>query len=304
MNKNTFDAIKVLSLSDTKSLSQKTLKAMEELGELSKSVLPYDNAFATNHRIVSKEDILENVADTILCLLSIGYDIGASDEELDTMLVSKMQKWSDLQSRDREAKWPVPFEIHITVKEGDLTKFKETCASVGVKPLLLHLQTELDGIIPDLMTSSIIIGRNSDAMDHVEKVKTTLETAGFEVVRSKIEAAPWHPMAPTENNKMPKDCYFECHFAVKIIDRGPLESYVRNINRLKISRNPFKKHEDGQQTVMITYRDYVAGRPLFETTVKTIKDDMIAMGFNVDKTIIEFSVFDTKVSHDKKWIGE
>jgi len=314
MKQSTFDAVKVLSQADQKDLSDRVLKTMEELGELAKKALPYANAFATNHRITTPNGILEEVADGMLCLLSIAYQLNFSDEDIDSMLVAKMQKWSDLQTRDLDAKWPVPFEIHITVKEGDVDRFREVCSGLGAKPLLLHLQTESHGIIPDLMTSSIKMGRNSDAMDEIVRISDGLTRAGFEVIRKKIEAAPWHPMAPTESGSdMPKDCYFESHLGVKVRDRAPLEEFVRQWNsetdqslrtlgsKLKISRNAFKI-KDGEQTIMLTYRNYKTIRTVFEVTVAMIARELKQAGFNVEKTIIEFSIYDSRESHDAAWI--
>ncbi len=46
--------IQLLTETDQKSLSQKALKACEEVGELAKVFLPFENAHACNHRFVDK----------------------------------------------------------------------------------------------------------------------------------------------------------------------------------------------------------------------------------------------------------
>ena len=73
---NINDYIKKLSLNDKKNLVQKTLKLGEEFGELSKKILPYVGSYGTNHRIVNKDKILEELADLHLVNQSILYDLG------------------------------------------------------------------------------------------------------------------------------------------------------------------------------------------------------------------------------------
>ena len=166
MKQSTLDYIKTLSKSDTKTLVQKTLKTVEEVGELAKVVLPYENAFATTHRFVNKSQILEEVADSILCLYSIAYNIDATDEDIEQMVTHKMMKWADLQAREGRIKYPIPFEIHVTVNmtgyttdkgfkqdQLDVEAFKDVCKEIGVKPILLDLHLQEGAVIKDLMTS-------------------------------------------------------------------------------------------------------------------------------------------------------
>ena len=47
MNKNISDFIRTLSEKDKKTLSQKCLKLVEEVGELARIILPYDSAHGT-----------------------------------------------------------------------------------------------------------------------------------------------------------------------------------------------------------------------------------------------------------------
>jgi len=142
MKKELIEYIRKLSEHDKKTLSQKALKACEEVGELAKAILPYDGAHGTNHRFVSKEDILEESADTILCALSIVYSLGISHDELEDMLTFKAGKWGTLQINEdnyhKNSKFCLPFELHVTVKPDNVEKFKETCEKLGCKPVILE----------------------------------------------------------------------------------------------------------------------------------------------------------------------
>jgi hypothetical protein len=92
MNINEY--IKKLSIKDKKTLSQKGLKLVEEVGELARVILPYDSAHGTNHRFIDREAILEEVVDVYLTNISIAHSLGFTDEEFQDMLIKKSEKWS------------------------------------------------------------------------------------------------------------------------------------------------------------------------------------------------------------------
>lgn len=307
MNQDLIDFIKTLTARDKKTLSQKALKATEEIGELAKAVLPFESAFATTHRFVERSQILEQTADAFLCLLSIAFDLGYDFSDFEEMARQKSKKWAELQQRESKAKWPVPFEMHVTVRDADLESFKAACAKLDVKPLLLDLQKQQGGtVFHDLMTSSVHLGNNTTAYAEVQRISEGLKLQGFNVVREKIEAAPWHPAAPSREHHqpvMPKNCYFECHFAVIATEESlPRLRDVSQMYGMHLSRNVFKRIDDKQFKIMTTKRSYEGVREDFEHEVELCKNALIMEAFTVDKTIIEFSVFDTKVSHDASWL--
>jgi len=107
--------IKSLSIKDKKTLSQKALKTCEEVGELAKAILPFDSAPGTNHRFIDREKILEEIADVYLSTISIAHSLNYTDEEIGDMIQKKAMKWQEIQSKEENASFPLPFEIHITV---------------------------------------------------------------------------------------------------------------------------------------------------------------------------------------------
>lgn len=308
MNKTLTDLIIKLSKSDKKSLSQKALKAAEEVGELAKVVLPFEDAFACRHRFADRRAILEEVADVMLTTSSIAYDLDFTHEELEEMIQYKLLYWGELQARETAAKFPVPFEIHVTVKEADLEGFKIACSEIGVKPILLDLQGK-DGqtVMNDLMTSSVHLGSNSTALAELKRISEEMQWRGLEVVREKIETVPWHPGAPSEksgNETMPPNCYFESHLAVICTnERLPALKELSLKLDCHISRNIFKRLDEKQFKIMLTYRKYDGFVEPFKLRVDQIKQGLESEDFVVDKTIVEFSIYDTKVSHDRSWLS-
>lgn len=301
--------IKELSTADRKNLSQKVLKLMEEAGELAKAALPYDHAFATNHRFVTPEKILEEAVDSILVALSIPYTLGFDDEDIANMMKKKADFWAELQARDARINDKTPYELHVTVEQASrLEDFRRVCAALEVKPIVLDLHTRNDGVIKDVMTSSVFFGRNAEALAQLERISAGLQREGLRVVRKKIETVPWHPAAPSRmhaNPVMPKDCYFECHFAVKTLNDQPhMNQLAALAKELKchLSKNVFKRHDEGHVTVMVTYRTYTDVYEDVKERVHYIARQLKSEGFGVEKELVEFSLYDTKVHHDAEWL--
>jgi len=308
---NVLDYIRTLSLSDKKSLQGKTLKAAEEVGELAKVVLPYESAFATTHRFTTPVEILEECADVMLCALSIAYCTGFSTEDVIEMMKEKSDKWAQMQHASNLGEFPVPFEIHITVDMGQCTAdnvelFKSTCMGLRVKPIVLDLQT--GSMLKDVMTSSVIVTDNKGAYEEMKRISNGLTAAGFSVVREKIETVPWHPAAPSEETAikaMPKDCYFECHFNIHV----ETDAHKEEVHRIAemfdahLSRNAFKITQSGYNQMM-THRVYDGTREDFAREVKMIAQEIEDSDLTLEKVIQEFSIYDTKVSHDAGWLLE
>ena len=336
MNINEY--IKNLSIKDKKTLSQKGLKLVEEMGELARIILPYDSAHGTNHRFTDREALLEEVVDIHLSNISIAYSLGFTDEEFNDMLIKKSQKWSQLQANEEKAEFPLPFEIHVTVDatktfnntmfDGDeedlplidifdIDKFKNDCSDINVKPIVIDLEINDGSITKDVMTSSKHFGDNRSAYEESERICSELRSKGFRVLRNKIESVPWHPAAPviSTGKEIPNGCYFEAHIGVTIYpgQKNELNDFVKSTltdghlielsGTAKLSQNFFKKSKDGSKFVnMLTYRSNMCGSPKFKLEVEGIKHLLGEEGFEFEKVEVEYAVYDTNVTHDAKWI--
>ena len=320
---NINDFIKNLSIKDKKTLSQKGLKLVEEVGELSRVILPYDSAHGTNHRFIDRESILEEVVDVYLTNISIAHSLGFTDEEFNDMLIKKSEKWSKLQAAEEKAEFPLPFEIHVTIKPDNtyinftIDEFKNDCELIGVKPIVIDLEINDGSIIKDVMTSSKHFGDNRSAYEESVRIVNELESRGYIVVRNKIESVPWHPAAPviSTGKEIPNGCYFESHIGVVIKpeEKDELNNFVFNVlsngslielsGTAKLSQNFFKKSKDGSKFVnMLTYRSNMCGSPKFKLEVDGIKHLLQEEGFEFEKVEVEYAVYDTNVTHDAKWI--
>jgi NTP pyrophosphatase (non-canonical NTP hydrolase) len=323
MKKELQEYIKELSLRDEKTLSQKALKVSEETGELAKVILPFENASGTTHRFVEKERVLEESVDVILTAISIAYDLGFSHDDIEDMMLTKAQKWQKIQTKDAKVEYPIPYEIHITVdlskleytehgpysKFNDETRilwFKDVCERIGVKPIIINLENGGESVMKDVMTSSHTIGDNSSSYIECSRISNELEKNGFTVVRKKIETVPWHPAAPSEvGDLMPKDCYFEAHVGCTIFEHeeAKLSRVVDDLD-VHMSKNFFKKKDDGRLVKMITMRKYDGLYDDFIVELDKLKSRLSANNIEFEKVITEFSIYDTMINHDFIWINK
>ena len=322
---NLNDYIRNLSIQDKKTLSQKALKTCEEVGELAKAILPFDSAPGTNHRFIDRDKILEEIADVYLTNISIAYSLGFTDEEIEDMIQKKSVKWQEIQAKEDNASFPLPFEIHITVDMGKISNkikfvedFKKECQYLGVKPVVIELQLE-NGTLEDVMTSSKHFGDNRSAYEESERIANELIKIGYRVIRRKIETVPWHSAAPMIDGilPIPNGCYFESHIGVVITpdEKQELDNFVEGLNTgiedtgfggvAKLSQNFFKKSKDGSKFVnMITYRNNLCGYETFKDEVELIKESLTSSGFNYEKVEVEYAIYDTNITHDDMWLKE
>jgi NTP pyrophosphatase (non-canonical NTP hydrolase) len=301
--------VRTLTEADRKTLSQKSLKLGEEYGELASTILPYEGGDTTQHKYASAAHVLEEVADVMLVAMSIAFDLGYSEEDIFSEMTRKAGKWAEKQSRHGDGRYP--FEIHITVRDvPNLDHFRETCAMLGVKPIILALQAQT-GEMTDMMTSSVIMGDNASARKEVDRISGGLKERGYEVVREKVETAPWHPAAPTtplEAANAPADTYFEAHLAVRLggreecPGRDVLAAIAKQM-RVHLSKNIFKVNSDGTHTIMLTARANGTFRAEFESHASDLRVVLLTAGFVVDKLIIEYAVYDSNNGHDSGWMA-
>lgn len=313
MNKELRDYIEELSKRDKKSITQKALKCAEETGELARKVLPYEDAHGTTHRFIVKESILEEVADVVLTAMSIGYDLGFSHEDMDEMIRRKSLNWQEVQAKSDRVGATIPFEMHVTITAGenfDTDKYVKDCATISkikgnrIKPIVIDLENEGELMMKDVMTSSHYFGNNAGAHDEAKAIADSMEAMGYDVVRVKIETVPWHPAAPqTSKDKMPGDCYFEAHVGCVIApgEKGKLAD-IAKAHGAHMSKNFFKKVENGKFVNMVTMRTYEGDYNEFIEHLEAIKAALKLNDINFEKVITEFAIYDTKVSHDFLWL--
>ena len=314
MNNKILDFVKELTKNDKKNLTQKALKLTEETGEVAKNVLPYELASGTLHRVVHKDQIFENAIDSMLVSLSIAYSLGYTDNDIEDMMDKKSLYWSQLQQNEISVNpEKIPHELHVTVTNlVEYEGFKDVCKDIGngVKPIVLELHNSgRYEATKDIMTSSIFIGKTSDALEELKRIKTYLTQHGYLVERGKIEAAPFHPRVPTSINGFShiENGYFESHIEV-YVDSNESSSasmkvlkekmYGKNIH---ISSNLLKPKAD-TFIAMLTIREYTGTLEEFKLVLANTREYIETSGFTINgKDVIEYCLYDTNITQNKDW---
>ena len=203
------------------------------------------------------------------------------------------------------------YEIHVTVRTNEVERFQNVCKDIGVKPIILDLQKKSGDVLCEVMTSSTISTYDKtvvEAKSDMISICALLTKAGFEVIRSKIETVPWHPLAPSEHNgvKHFEGSHFETHFGVIINHSDDVENLKAIANRfnLHLSKNILKRRPDGSYIQMATYRSYDKVSEDFSLLVDEILKAMYAKHLTLEKLPkIEFAVYDSNHQHDMNWIA-
>lgn len=198
-----------------------------------------------------------------------------------------------------------PYEFHLTVKHepNRLEAFTRACVNIGVKPILLDLDMEASHM--DLMTSSTLsLGSVAEAMSERRRISDGLASHGFTVIREKIETVPYHPDAPQKDSEsMPEGSYWESH--VKVLCENTRVEELRDICTRSggyLSRNAFKRSDETHSYIFATLRKYDGTAAEFQRELSLFLEELNSHTYFPQEVVIsEFIIYDSNLSHDKKW---
>jgi hypothetical protein len=200
------------------------------------------------------------------------------------------------------------FEVHLTLGPGgDEARLIEWAGAHGARYARILLDR---GVTPDQpMLTSTRSGRLDDVMRAVEAVVPVLGSAGFEVVRVKIEAATGNvgvPRTEAEAVALPAGCYFEHH--VKLVLSGADEVVaVREVaegHAAHVSRNVRRAMGDGRHQRFVTQRCRGVGLVEAGRRLDMLVRDLRVRGFPATGVQREFVVHDSRPGLDAGWIAE
>lgn len=201
----------------------------------------------------------------------------------------------------------VPQQIHVTVN-ADRGHFESICSRIGVKALAIKniFRGGIDRT--ELITSSLTYECDAAAYREMARISKTFCSAGLEVIREKIEVAPWHVDTPTRENhkRLRAGQYFESHLVVLTDSEDSCKklSDVSLIEGVHLSRNE-TKWRAGVHKTMATLRSTTVGNvDNFNDRVAGVVERLRRRGLEVEKAIIEFARFDSNVALDGPWMSE
>ncbi|WP_030018815.1 hypothetical protein [Streptomyces monomycini] len=147
-----------------------------------------------------------------------------------------------------------------------------------------------------------------------------LRAAGFEVVRTKIEATPWTDGVPVTDGAaaaLGPGYYFEHHVKL-LLDRAggaaahpcPALTDLTDLTDLSrrhaahLSRNARRTRADGREERFVTQRCRSVGRVTAERRLAALLAGLRDAGYDIASTEREFVVLDSDESLDDGWIDE
>lgn len=224
------------------------------------------------------------------------YDEFLRHEYLIKQLKAELATREHVASKTQKTSEIMHYEIHITVKNALIEKFKQDCLEIGVKPILI--ETERGKIFGEqLMTSSK--HRGSSFLKKLTDICKDLISRGYTILRKKVEIQP-------ESHQHDRFKYYESHLRIKL-DKEIYQEKYYELNEIckektfHLSKNLFKVDENHVYQMM-TYR---SSEDSYDEFMDKITDTVLALqtkGFECDKVEIEECIFDSNIEIDKNWI--
>lgn len=209
-----------------------------------------------------------------------------------------------------------PYEIHITVKTGDVEKFKTDCNGLGINPLFIRNQRK-NRFWGDLLTNQEVIGQYPEAVAAMGITRNGLEGLGYEIVRQKIETTlentQFAPQTRTENLRDFSMMYYEAHFKMAMPLGTPSlneflegkDARISTMYGLHLSTNMFSDSKKTSSFIFTYRRNRVQVNSAndFSSYVESIRRDLKrGYGLTVREVSREVCVIDSNEGHDAEWM--
>jgi hypothetical protein len=196
------------------------------------------------------------------------------------------------------------FEIHLTVAPQQGREFTGWAAGRGLKVVDIELSR---GAVPrQPMLTLRTAGSLADAAALAARTAEAAGGAGFAVLRTKIEAAPWAggvPATDARARRLGPAYYFEHH--VKLLldgPPGPELAAIAERHDAHLSRNARRTRPDGRREHFVTQRCRLVGSATAGRRLDALVTDL--SGHHILTVEREFAVLDTAEALDAGWIHE
>jgi hypothetical protein len=149
-------------------------------------------------------------------------------------------------------------------------------------------------------------GRLSSQLVLARRRVGDLRGGGFDVVRVKVEAAPWYEVVPqnaAEAAALMPGCYFEHHVKLALADDAEVDA-VRRIGTRHaghVSRNARRGLREGRHERFVTQRCRLVGRPEAHQRLEALLGALARAGHQVIEVEEEFVVHDDNPGLDHGW---
>ncbi|MEM9072259.1 MAG: hypothetical protein AAGE52_27375 [Myxococcota bacterium] len=194
---------------------------------------------------------------------------------------------------------PGVFEAHLTTEyTSDASSFAAFCAARDWKFVSIELPRGVMQQQP--MTATYHQGVFAKVLGEVRAMGAELASAGFPVVRTKVEAVSAAHM-PADPSAMG---YFEYHLKLRLpnADATLAAMELAVAHGAHLSRNARRTLTDGSHERFVTLRVHHAGRREADARFRALEADLRALGVPLSHRLREFVVYDSNASVDDGWL--
>ena len=195
------------------------------------------------------------------------------------------------------------FESHVTVAACDEAAFAATCDALGVKALFISLPHGKNPRQP--MTGAHHRGALADVMLTVHQLAHELAKAGFEVIRSKLEAVGPHRDLPQTDEAAaaaPRTSYFEHHAKIVLPSAEREAELAPAFAKLGGYLSRGAPRSDGLELRFITLRSWGLGQASADARFDKLCALAAELGLPLRNRLREYTVYDSAIEVDAGWM--
>jgi non-canonical purine NTP pyrophosphatase (RdgB/HAM1 family) len=196
------------------------------------------------------------------------------------------------------------FESHVTVAACDESAFARTCDELGVKALFISLPRGKTPRQP--MTGAHHRGPLADIMRVVHELARELVKAGFEVIRTKIEAVGPHrdlPHSDAAAEAAPGSNYFEHHAKVVLPSVESEPTIAAAFAGLGAYLSRGAPRADGVEQRFLTLRSWGLGQASADARFDRVLALAAELGLALRNRVREYTVYDSSLEVDAGWMA-
>ncbi|AZS76897.1 hypothetical protein DDE74_37685 [Streptomyces lydicus] len=203
------------------------------------------------------------------------------------------------------------FEVHLTVRDdGDHEAAGQLAAYAAAHHLkCVHILLEQGEVPSQPMLTLHGAGTYEEVRSQAVTKADGLRAAGFDVVRTKIEATPWSDGVPGTDEEaadLGPDYYFEHHLKLVLARSAPVGSLLALAvaHGAHLSRNARRARSDGRVERFVTQRCRRVGLATAGQRLDALSGQLRAAGHRIASVEREFVVHDGNLALDVGWLDE
>ncbi len=199
-------------------------------------------------------------------------------------------------------------ETHLTIclsKTKTVAELQEWGKVYDLK--CLHIILDRGDVSSQPMLTRRASGKLTDEIGTALRLKELLIADGFQVIRIKIEAAPWNEDVPRSSAEIinpSTEKYFEKHIRILINSQAEHTELLETVKRhaAHLSRNALRQDSEGFEERFVTQRNWSIGYSESRQKLNELLQEIRALNYPVIDVEEEYVIYDTNLKIDAGWI--